>query len=220
MKAENIMEFFKNGHLVIPLFFLKNYDKLSISLEEFILLMYLYNQGNPFVFNPQKISQDLNYDLVKTMDLIDSLTRKHLIRVEVIKNEKGVMEEYVNLEDFFHKITKLVLDKATPKVDATNVFELVEKEFGRTLSQMEYEIIKAWLENDTSEELIKEALKEAVYNGVTNLRYIDKILYEWGKKGLKTKEDVQKYQNKRREEPKEEKQPLFEYDWFDDEDDE
>ena len=49
------------------------------------------------------------------------------------------------------------------------------------LSPMEYEIIKAWLDNDMSEELIKEALKEATFNGVSNLRYIDKILYEWGK---------------------------------------
>ena len=55
---------------------------------------------------------------------------------------------------------------------------------------MEYEIINAWLEKSYSEEMIIGALKEAVYNGVNNLRYIDKILYEWSKKGFKNMNDV------------------------------
>ena len=56
---------------------------------------------------------------------------------------------------------------------------------------MQYEIIKAWIEEKKySEEIIIGALKEAVYNGVSNFRYIDKILYEWSKKGIKTMNDV------------------------------
>ena len=82
---------------------------------------------------------------------------------------------------------------------------------------MEYEIIKAWLDNNMSEELITEALKEATFNGVSNLRYIDKILYEWEKRGIKTKEDV--LQNKmkhRRSQETETVAEIFDYDWFDD----
>mgnify|MGYP002520477974 CR=1 FL=1 len=33
-----------------------------------------------------------------------------------------------------------------------------------------------------------EALKEAIYNGVTSLKYIERILYDWRKKGYKTKD--------------------------------
>ena len=36
---------------------------------------------------------------------------------------------------------------------------------------------------------ITSALKEAVINGASNLRYIDKIIYEWTKKGVKPKEE-------------------------------
>ena len=68
----------------------------------------------------------------------------------------------------------------TSNSENSNIFEIIEKEFGRTLSPIEFEIIKAWLDNDMSEELIREAIKEATFNGVSNLRYIDKILYEWG----------------------------------------
>ena len=56
------------------------------------------------------------------------------------------------------------------------------------------------------------ALKEAVYNGVNNLRYIEAILYEWNKKGYKTMKEV----NSRITKPKEETEKLFDYNWLDD----
>ena len=63
-----------------------------------------------------------------------------------------------------------------------------------------------------SEDLIKEALKEAILNGVNNLKYIDRILYEWNKKGYKKPSDVVK-----KRQVKEEKIDLFDYDWLDEE---
>ena len=67
-----------------------------------------------------------------------------------------------------------------------------------------------------NEDLILAALKEAVYNGATNIRYIDTILYEWNKKGLKTKEDVDNYLNNRYENKKLEETGVFDYNWLDD----
>ena len=46
MKNRQFIEIFKQGHLVIPLYFLKNYKKLKLTLEEFIFLMYLYQLGS------------------------------------------------------------------------------------------------------------------------------------------------------------------------------
>ena len=82
---------------------------------------------------------------------------------------------------------------------------------------MEYEIISGWLDNGYTEELIALALKEATYNGVSNLRYIDKIIYEWGKKGIKTKEDVEK--KKKQFKNNSEKKEIFDYNWLDEEND-
>lgn len=74
-----------------------------------------------------------------------------------------------------------------PEESSENIFDIFEREFGRTLSPMEYEIIQSWCGGEFSQELIVLALKEATYNGAANLRYIDKILYEWKKKELKQK---------------------------------
>lgn len=223
MKGNKIVDIFKSGNIVIPIYLLKNYKKLNIKLEEFIFLMYLYNKGNNKVFDPSLFSTEIGSDLEEVMSMMSTLTDKNYVKVEVRKNDKGLMEDVVNLDDFYSKLSLLVLDDAT-KEDSkdSNVFDMIEKEFGRTLSPIEYEIIKAWLDSHINEELIREALKEATFNGVSNLRYIDKILYEWGKKGIKSKKDVLENKKHRNEkiETKENKKidlDIMDWDWFDDE---
>ena len=130
------------------------------------------------------------------------------------------MEEVVILDDFYQKVAYFTIDKVNNEDNSNiNVFEMVEKEFGRTLSSMEVEIIKAWLDSNISEELIREALKEAVFNGVSNLRYIDKILYDWGKAGIKTVEDVEKRRKNRNKDRNKEEDTdisdIVDWNWFD-----
>ena len=156
------------------------------------------------------------------LSYVDNLVEKKYITVDVCKNDKKVMEEYVNLELFYDKLTNMMIDDINKTneedVDDSNIFEMIEKEFGRPLTPVEYEIVHAWIESGTNLELIKEALKEAVYSGVTNLRYIDKIIYEWNKNGIKTKEDVEKNRKEfKKKQEKKEKLELFDYDWFEDE---
>lgn len=221
MKSSKLIEIFKNGNIVIPLFLLKNYKKFNLSMEEFMFLMYFYNLGDKFLFNPVKYSEELGIDLPNVMNYVGILTDKKFIRVEVLKNDKGLMEEVVILDDFYNKLSLLTIDEvnSSPK-DNSSVFEMIEKEFGRTLSPMEYEIIKAWLESNKSEEIIKEAIKEATFNGVSNLRYIDKILFEWEKSGITTIEGVEAARKKRnftKDKAGEIKiDEIVDWNWFDD----
>ena len=217
MKNSKLIEIFKNGNIVIPIYLIKNYKNLNLDMEEFVFLMYLYNLGNNFLFDPSKFSKDLGIDIKSVMNYISVLSEKRLIRVEVLKNDKDIMEEVVILDDFYNKLTHLTIEEiSNTEEDHSNIFEIIEKEFGRTLSPMEMEIIKAWLKDNISEELIKEALKEASFNGVSNLRYIDKILYEWGKRKITTVEDVEKLRKARnKKEDKEEKDPIIDTEIFD-----
>ena len=221
MKSSKLIEIFKQGNMVIPIFFLQHYKEFKLTMEEFVFLMYLYNLGNKFLFDPGKFSNDLNIELMDAMNYISVLTDKHFIRVEVLKNEKGLMEEVVILDEFYNKLSMITIDEvnSVSNSEESNIFEIIEKEFGRTLSPMEYEIIKAWIDNGMSEELIKEAIKEATMNNVSNLRYIDKILYEWGKAGIKTSEDV--LNNKKKRNDNRSKQiddidlDIVDWNWFD-----
>ena len=220
MKNSKLIDIFKSGNIVIPMFLLKSYRKFKLELNEFIFLMYLYNLGDCFLFNPNKYADDLGLDLGTTMNYIDALTEKDFIQVKVMKNEKGLMEEVVTLENFFQKSVIITMSESNTNnnLESSNIFEIIEKEFGRTLGPIDYEIIRAWLDNNMSEDLIKEALKEATLNGVTTLRYIDKILYEWGKAGVKEVKDLEEIRKKRLE--KEDKDSnidldIVDWNWFD-----
>ena len=218
---KKIIELYKCGNLTIPLYLLKNRDKFKLKFDEFIFLMYLYNIGDKSLFDPGKIVEDLGLSLKEVMNYISILTEKRLISVDVSRNDKDILEDRIDLSNFYGKVSLIMVEdiKSSKEEFDSSVFTFIEKEFGRTLSPMEVEIIKSWLENGSGEELVREAVKEAVFNGVSNLRYIDKILYEWQKKGIKNKEDVEKnreiHRKKEREEPQEE---IFDYNWFEDDD--
>ena len=79
---------------------------------------------------------------------------------------------------------------------------------------MEIEQIKEWIITYKNEDLIKSALKEAVLNGVSNLRYIDTILNEWNKKGYKNREDVERDRENYRKKKK--NIEVFDTDWLND----
>ena len=224
MKSSKLIEIFKQGNMVIPLYLLQHYKDFKLKLDEFIFLMYLYNLGDNFVFDPSKFGNELNMTLIEVMSYIEVLTDKRFIRVESKKNDKGVMEEFIIMDDFYSKLTLITIDevnKETNDASKSDIFEVIQKEFGRTISPIEFEIIKAWIESGINENVIKEAVKEATFNGVSNLRYIDKILYEWGKLGVKTVEDVEKNRMKRNNTNKNQvnedvDMDVIEWNWFDD----
>ena len=225
MKSSKLVSLLKKGNFVVPLYLFQLRDKFNINFKEFIFLVYLTNLGDKIIFNPNSLAEDLNLSLQDVLSYVDTLTDKGYISIEVIKNEKNVMDEYIVLDLFYEKLTNIMIDGINQeKIEEeknSNVFEVIEKEFARPLTSIEYEIISAWIEDGVSEELILEAIKEAVFSGVCNLRYIDKILYEWGKKGIKTVRDVEKNRvNFKEKQEKKEKLELFEYDWFEDGEDE
>lgn len=208
-KLEQII---KNKDVVIPSLLFYNYRKLNMNAEELILLSYLINAGE--FFNPKKISTELSIPLGELMETLEHLKELDLVKIE-LKKVNNVRAEVINMEGFYNKLLNILMDEE-PKKDNSQIFDIFEKEFGRTLSPMEYEIINAWRDSNIEEETILLALKEAVYNGVNNLRYIDKILSEWTKKGIKTKEDLE--QNKRTfNTPKKEYPQEVDYDWLNDE---
>jgi len=223
MKESKLIDILKNGNIVIPLYLLKKYKKLNTDMNTFVFLMYLYNLGDKFLFNPNKFSDDLDISSGDVLSYIDKLTDKGLIRIEVLKNDKDIMEEVVNLEGFYNKISLFAMEDINEKdndIIKSSIFDVLESEFGRSLTPIEYEISKAWLNDGISEELIKEAIKEAVFNHVINLKYIDKILYEWKKNNIKTVKDVEENRKKRNSKKEDNSNidlEMVDWNWFDDE---
>ena len=202
-----VVDIIKDGNIVVPKLLLSNYKNLKITEKELIVLICLLDNNE---FDPGRISKLINMKLVDVVTLIDSLVKKNLIVLNSVTNN-NVREEYVCLDNLYNKLVLTLMDNKEEE-SSSNIFDKFEKEFGRTLSPMEYEIIGAWADDGFEEETIDLALKEAVYNGVYNLRYIDKILYEWKKRGIKSKADIEK--EKASFKNKKVKGEVFDYDWL------
>lgn len=209
---EKVMNLLKENDIQIPRILFTSYKNMKLTDQEFILISYLLNTN--LVLNPKQISIDLKLELPNVFELISSLESKDILKIETYQN-KNIREEALNFDGLYNKLAFLIVNEKKEVEENTNLFDLFEKEFGRTLSPMEYEIINGWKEVNFKEELIVAALKEAVYNGVNNLRYIDKILYEWKKKGIHNIEDVERNKLEFKQ-VRENKQELYDYDWLND----
>ena len=169
---EKVMDLIKNGNFTFPKILLFNYQELKINESQLILLIYLMNLKDT-EFNPNNITKDLKMPLTDVLTNIDVLTNLNLIKIDLRKID-GVRHEFINIDQLYEKLLYLVINEEKEEIPS-NIFSTFETEFGRTLAPMEYEIINSWIDSGYSEELIIAALKEAVYNGVFKLNYIDKI---------------------------------------------
>lgn len=191
---------FKSKDFVINSNIIKCIGSLDISLKEFLLVLYFIN------VSPSLDTEDIKDKVGLTEEEIvsnfSSLLNKKYIELDVT-NKNGEVIERIKLDPLYDR---LVFNKKTDK-DNNDIYSLFESEFGRTLSPMEFEMINNWIEKGVKEDTIKNALKEAVLNGVRNFKYIDKIIYSWSKDGVKkrVKEDDSNTE-------------IFEYDWLDDND--
>ena len=202
--VEKVVNLIKEKDITFPRLLLLHYKDLKLDDLELIIIIYILNSS--LEFNPKKISEDLKITLQEVLMKIDSLSNIELKKINNIR------QEFININSLYNKLSYFVVNEETK--EETNIYDIFEKEFGRTLSPMEYEIINGWLNDGMNEEIVVQALKEATYNGVSNLRYIDKILYEWKNKGLTT---TQKIEENRVNFNKKEKKELFDYNWLEDE---
>lgn len=168
--------------------------RLNISMNEFLLLLYFMNFS--CVLDLEDIKDKVSLTNNEVLEAYSSLLSKALIEVKMEKIN-GKIEERILLDSLYNK---LILDEPKKEIK-TDIYAKFESEFARSLSPIEYETITNWINNGVKEEVIESALKEAVLNGVTSLRYIDKIIYEWTKKASSPKYD-------------DDYEELYDYDWL------
>ena len=181
---DKIVNILKNKDAYIPFLLLNNYKKLNLTDQELIILILLINSNE---YNPKLISDIMDIKLPLLLELISNLEEKGMIKIE-LKNINGVNTEICILDNLYEKMSLIVMKKEDDRVNKTIY--------------------------DTDEEILKLALKEATYNGVSNFRYIDRIIHEWKKKGIKTRDDVIKNNEEFRKKKETKKQELFDYDWL------
>ena len=206
-----VIDLLKSKNYVVSDFLIKNYKVWNLDVDEFIILIYLMNSSN-LVCDYKLISSELGMYLELVMNKINELSIKKLLEIKLLKNSSNKLEEQISLDLLYNKVFMQIID-VKEEEDKSNIYSVFESELGRTLSPIEYELINGWLECNYKEEIILAALKEAVFNGVNNFRYIDRILFEWNKKGIDTVDKISKYKKEFRKDTNVE---VPDYDWLND----
>lgn len=188
----------------------------SLTLPEFLLLIYFANEVDT-EFNPFTISKVLSLQEEEVLEAFQSLLGKGLIGIDMAADYDGRQLEKINLNNLYLAIEDSFTEQ-TKAEEKQDIYKRFEEELGRTISPMEYEYIGGWLESGIAEDLILGALKEAVYNRASNyIRYIDKIIYDWNRKGYKTMEDV-KNASMQKQVPKQNEE-FLDYNWLEEDED-
>ena len=217
---ERYMELLRDKMFFIPSSVFRNMGKLGITGDEVLVLIFIINMGPRVLYDPEMISKGTGINRIRVLEVINGLISKGILAIVVKKNGSSKkMEEFISTDLFYEKMRGVLLggtNRANGKrEEQTDLFSMFEKEFGRTLSSMEYEIIRGLVSDDMPSDLVREALREATYNGVSNLRYIEKIILDWKKRGYKSVKDIERARERYKK--KNGNGDVFDYNWLDDE---
>ncbi|SDB91053.1 DNA replication protein DnaD [Pelagirhabdus alkalitolerans] len=181
----------------IPNRLITHYHRIGMTEAEFIMIVQLIQfqaSGNAFP-TPQELTERVQYDEEYCSQLLRQLLQKGWLTILESKVDQNVVNEYYSLESLWQLLyNSPEKPKSNDQEPLMNLFPLFEKEFGRALSPFEIETINMWLDEDqVKPELIKTALKEAVLMNKLNFKYIDRILREWHKKGVRSPEEARNH---------------------------
>ena len=220
VSVQNLNDILKANNLSINELLIQNMDK-TLTLKDFLVFLKLLNTSCE-CFDCSKIAKNLGLTEEDVMTSFNNLIVKGFIEYKTIR-ENGMIKEIISLDKFYNSIA-LKLANQNKKEVSNNIYDIFQKELVRSISPTEYEYINNWLEKGLSENLIIGALKEAVLSGVKNFRYIDRVLFDWQKKGYRSMNDVEAAKKKITNVPEEissnndTNSEYFDYDWLNDDD--
>lgn len=149
---------------------------IHISSEECCVLLYIIRFGKmDVVVTPMLLMEYLSFD----SKIIDQCLH-NLMKLEYIVNVNGCIE----IGCLYERL--LLNQESVDKPKSVNLIKQFEEEFGKPLTPMELSMLREWKEsNKYDDDIILKALKEAVKSNVLRFRYIDGILENWKKTGVK-----------------------------------
>lgn len=211
------------GSTSIPYLLLQHYKELGISDHEMMLIIHLQayaDEGNVLP-SIEDLQMRMSCTSEELGQMLYRLHKNGVLEIPTGLDDEGRHAESYSLNPLWEKLYILLASENREEVAATSsasawpdednslqyreklegeIYMRFEQEFGRALSPIECETIGLWLDDDGYEpQLIFLALKEAVISGKLSLRYIDRILFEWQKSGVKTLEQVREHSKKFRQ---------------------
>ncbi|HLS61668.1 MAG TPA: DnaD domain-containing protein [Virgibacillus sp.] len=177
------------NQLQIPTKLLSTYKELGLNEQEVMVILQLqrFLQDKNDFPTPTELASYVTMSEKECADVLRKLIQKQLLTIKEHKNSQNQLSEAYCLNPLWEKLFIVEEPKQEPVQSDGTIFVLFEQEFGRPLSPFEIEMVSSWLDEDQfAAELIKAGLRESVLMGKLNFTYIDRILRDWQKKGIRS----------------------------------
>lgn len=186
----------------IPQLFFQFYKELTIADDEAMIVLHILSfdaQGVEFP-TPSDLVARTHFQENHISLMLQRLMQKGYLEITQGTDASGKLAEKYSLYPLWsrmidlHEAAEQTQEQTSSKQDEAAIFQQFEQELGRLLSPIEIETIGMWLDIDHhTPEIIRAALKEAVLAGKVSLRYIDRILFEWKKKNIKSVQQIEQH---------------------------
>ena len=165
-------EWYKKHYFDKTAYILEELESINVNAEEaMVVLLIQFCNEHQLPVDTSQIAQKLKVDIQHVDELMNGLSEKGYLKVGF--NNRSVD---FNLDGLFeHEEEALSFDET--------LFDLFENEFRRPLTQPELQRLSDWIK-EYDLKLIRYALREASINKKWSFDYINKILYEWQRKGV------------------------------------
>ncbi|MGM8211590.1 DnaD domain-containing protein [Virgibacillus sp. W0430] len=181
-----------SDQISVPMKLFTSYTSIGLNEQDMMIILQLHcflQRGVQFP-TPAELAGHLTINEKECANILRTLIQRNVLEIQQTKNEQNQISEAYSLNPLWKRL--FTTDNSEQKdLHEGSLFILFEQEFGRPLSPFEIETVNVWLDEDNiAPALIKAGLRESVLMGKLNFKYIDRILREWKKKGIKSVEQA------------------------------
>ena len=189
---------YKTGNLVLPTELLFHFHEIFDNSDDFLVWQFFYLQNTTSLeeISPNRIAESIGKSVTEVNRSMSNLTEKGLLQYKTIVLN-GEIEAVFDALPALERLDEIVERHSTvaQPISQNKLKDLVEtfqRELGRLLTPFEIEDLTKTIQDDkTSPELVTAALREAVFNGKANWKYIQAILRNWRREGITTVSQVE-----------------------------
>lgn len=188
----------------IPYALLSRMKNLSITHLEFVVLLQIIGSvqvNGSEILSAQALSELSGVTEREAGDVLNQLMEKNLLAIVTGLDEKENHTLVYSLVPLWEQLQSTNKTETPPVVAEAekDLVTLFEGEFGRLLSGLECDQIRQWLDDGVPTWLLTEALREAVLANKCSFRYMDRILYDWQRHRIRSRQELDAYRQSYRE---------------------
>ena len=205
----SFLQHYKSGNLVLPSALLFHYKDIFSSTEDFLVWQFFYLQNTTKMeeIATSQIAAAVGKTVAQVNRCVSNLISQELLAMKTIEldgESEVIFDATLALKKLDDLLEESKQDKSLSNADNGNVLKALvedfERELGRLLSPFELEDLEKTVADDkTDPDLVRAALREAVFNGKTNWNYIQAILRNWRREGITTLRQVEERRQEREE---------------------